>query len=122
MEAGEGVVRYQAQGGQALLTLDRPKARNALSPEVLRELMAALDRAEADAAVRVVVLTGAGEKVFCAGGDLGQSGGGGRFSRHPRGPPCLWPVAAAAPGRAQAHGGARQRTRARGRAGTGARV
>jgi enoyl-CoA hydratase/carnithine racemase len=82
MEAGEGVVRYQAQGGQALLTIDRPKARNAISPEVLRELMAALDRAEADAAVRVVVLTGAGEKVFCAGGDLGQMAGEGFLATH----------------------------------------
>ena len=79
MEAGEVVVRYQAEGGQALLTIDRPKARNALSPEVLRGLLAALERAEADPAVRVVVLTGAGEKVFCAGGDLGQLGGEGGF-------------------------------------------
>jgi enoyl-CoA hydratase/carnithine racemase len=79
MEAGEAVVRYQAQGGQALLTIDRPKARNALSPQVLDGLMAALDRAEADPAARVVVLTGAGEKVFCAGGDLGQMGGEGGF-------------------------------------------
>ncbi|AKJ05318.1 Methylglutaconyl-CoA hydratase [Archangium gephyra] len=46
---------------------------------MLRELMAALDRAEAEAAVRVVVLTGAGEKAFCAGGDLGQMGGEGGF-------------------------------------------
>ncbi|HEX8440613.1 enoyl-CoA hydratase/isomerase family protein [Archangium sp.] len=79
MEAGEVVVRYQGEGGQALLTIDRPKARNALSPEVLQGLLAALDRAEADPAVRVVVLTGAGEKVFCAGGDLGQLGGEGGF-------------------------------------------
>jgi enoyl-CoA hydratase/carnithine racemase len=79
MEAGESVVRYQAEGGQALLTIDRPKARNALSPEVLRGLMAGLDRAEADPAARVVVLTGAGEKIFCAGGDLGQLGGEGGF-------------------------------------------
>ena len=79
MEAGEAVVRYQAEGGQALLTIDRPKARNALSPQVLDGLMAALDRAEADPAARVVVLTGAGEKVFCAGGDLGQMGGEGGF-------------------------------------------
>jgi enoyl-CoA hydratase/carnithine racemase len=79
MEAGESVVRYQAEGGQAHLTIDRPRARNALSPEVLQGLLAALDRAEADPAVRVVVLTGAGEKVFCAGGDLGQMGGEGGF-------------------------------------------
>ncbi len=74
MEAGE-VVRYAVQGGQAHLTVDRPRARNALSPEVLRGLLAGLERAEADPAVRVVVLTGAGDRVFCAGGDLGQMGG-----------------------------------------------
>ncbi|NVJ01555.1 enoyl-CoA hydratase/isomerase family protein [Myxococcus sp. AM009] len=81
MEAGE--VRYEVQGPQALLTIDRPKARNALSPGVVRELMAALERAESDAAVRVVVLTGAGEKVFCAGGDLGTlAGDAGFLSTH----------------------------------------
>jgi enoyl-CoA hydratase len=73
MEAGE--VRYEVQGAQALLTLDRPKARNALSPTVVKGLLEALERAEADPAVRVLVLTGAGEKVFCAGGDLGQLAG-----------------------------------------------
>jgi enoyl-CoA hydratase len=82
MEAGEVVVRYQAEGGQALLTIDRPRARNALSPEVLKGLQEGLDRAEAEPAVRVVVLTGAGEKVFCAGGDLGQLGGEGFLSTH----------------------------------------
>ncbi|QSQ27748.1 enoyl-CoA hydratase/isomerase family protein [Pyxidicoccus parkwayensis] len=70
-----GEVRYEVQGAQAHLTIDRPKARNALSPAVVRGLISGLERAEADAAVRVVVLTGAGEKVFCAGGDLGQMAG-----------------------------------------------
>ena len=79
MEAGEAVVRYEVQGGQAHLTVDRPRARNALSPEVLGGLLAGLGRAEADPAVRVVVLTGAGDKVFCAGGDLGSLGGEGGF-------------------------------------------
>lgn len=79
MEAGAPVVRYEAQGGQARLTIDRARARNALSPEVLHGLLEALARAEADPAVRVVVLTGAGDRVFCAGGDLGQVGGEGGF-------------------------------------------
>jgi enoyl-CoA hydratase/carnithine racemase len=70
-----GEVRYEVQGAQAHLTIDRPKARNALSPAVVRGLISGLERADADAAVRVVVLTGAGEKVFCAGGDLGQMAG-----------------------------------------------
>ncbi|MCP3060828.1 enoyl-CoA hydratase-related protein [Myxococcus sp. K38C18041901] len=81
MEAGEvvGEVRYEVQGPQAHLTIDRPRARNALSPTVVKALMDGLDRADADPAVRVVVLTGAGEKVFCAGGDLGQMAGDGGF-------------------------------------------
>jgi enoyl-CoA hydratase len=68
MEAGP--VRFALEDGQALLTIDRPEARNALSAEVVAGLSLALQRAEADAAVRVVVLTGAGNRAFCAGGDL----------------------------------------------------
>jgi len=79
MEAGESVVRYEAEGGQARLIINRERARNALSPEVVHGLLEALSRAEADPAVRVVVLTGAGERVFCAGGDIGQLGGEGGF-------------------------------------------
>jgi enoyl-CoA hydratase len=67
----EGPVRSQVEDGQALLTIDRPGARNALSPEVVQALRTALGRAEADPAVRVVVLTGAGDRIFSAGGDLG---------------------------------------------------
>ncbi|RKH19501.1 crotonase [Corallococcus praedator] len=77
MEAGE--VRYEVQGPQAQLTIDRPRARNALSPGVIQGLLDALERADADPAVRVLVLTGAGEKVFCAGGDLGAMAGDGGF-------------------------------------------
>jgi enoyl-CoA hydratase/carnithine racemase len=77
-----GEVQYAVQGGQARLTIDRPRARNALSAAVVQGLMGALDRAEADPEVRVVVLTGAGEKVFCAGGDLGAMGEGGFLSMH----------------------------------------
>ncbi|WP_224367188.1 enoyl-CoA hydratase/isomerase family protein [Hyalangium versicolor] len=82
MEEGTGEVRYAVQGGQALITIDRPKARNALSPAVVQGLTEALGRAEADAEARVVVITGAGEKVFCAGGDLGQMGGDGFLATH----------------------------------------
>src|SRR5262249_61538141 len=79
----EGPVRSQVEDGQALLTIDRPAARNALSPETVQELRAALSRAESDPAVRVVVLTGGGDRVFSAGGDLGALPQGG----HPAGPP-----------------------------------
>lgn len=82
MEEGSSEVRYAVQGGQALVTIDRPRARNALSPAVVQGLMDALGRAEADPEARVVVLTGAGEKVFCAGGDLGQMGDGGFLATH----------------------------------------
>lgn len=75
----ERQVRYQAQDGQALLTIDRPQARNALSAQVVSELMEGIAQAEADPAVRVLVVTGAGEKVFCAGGDLGSMSHEGGF-------------------------------------------
>ena len=78
----EGPVRSQVEDGQALLTIDRPAARNALSPEVVQALRAAMSRAESDPAVRVVVLTGAGDRVFSAGGDLGSMPEGGYLAGH----------------------------------------
>jgi enoyl-CoA hydratase/carnithine racemase len=56
-------------GGVLTLTLNRPDKRNALSSAVIEALHQALDAADLDAEVRVVVLTGAG-KDFCAGADL----------------------------------------------------
>jgi enoyl-CoA hydratase/carnithine racemase len=53
------------------LTINRPDRRNALSWTVMAELRGGLRRAKADADVRVVVLTGAGDQAFCAGADLG---------------------------------------------------
>jgi len=64
----------ELDGGRATITLNRPDARNAISPQLLEELLDALTQAAADDDVRVVVLTGAGEKAFCAGGDLGGGG------------------------------------------------
>lgn len=75
-------VRYEVEGGTARLTIDREAARNALSPLVVQQLIEGLERADADAAVRCVVLTGAGQKVFCAGGDLGGMTGDGFLSGH----------------------------------------
>lgn len=63
-------VDYAVTNHVATITLNRPEKRNALSTEVLVELLAAFKQADADGNVRVVVLTGAGDKVFCAGGDL----------------------------------------------------
>jgi enoyl-CoA hydratase/carnithine racemase len=61
-------VRYTVDGPIATLTFDRPEARNAWSEAMLAQTLAALDRAAADAAIRVVVVTGNGP-AFHAGGD-----------------------------------------------------
>jgi len=55
--------------GIAVITLNRPAARNALGKEIRKSLFAAWERFESDATLRVAILTGAGD-VFCAGGDL----------------------------------------------------
>jgi enoyl-CoA hydratase/carnithine racemase len=62
-------VRYETSQGVATLTLDRPERLNAIVPELIEDLEAALVRAEADADVRVVRLRGAGRS-FCAGYDI----------------------------------------------------
>jgi enoyl-CoA hydratase/carnithine racemase len=64
------VVRYENEGPAAWLTINRPQARNALSADVREGLAAGLRRFNADGAARVLVLTGAGDKAFCAGADL----------------------------------------------------
>jgi enoyl-CoA hydratase/carnithine racemase len=69
---GEPPVVYTASGRIARITLNRPAQRNALSAEVTAGLLGAFARARADGTARVIVLTGAGEKAFCAGGDLGD--------------------------------------------------
>src|SRR5215470_23916 len=56
----------------AVITLNRPPA-NAISEGLMRELNAALSELEADAAVRSVIITGAGDRIFCAGADLGNA-------------------------------------------------
>lgn len=62
--------RVAGHDGVALVTLDRPEARNALSFPLLAELAATLEALDGDAGVRVVVLTGAGEAAFAAGADI----------------------------------------------------
>jgi enoyl-CoA hydratase len=69
------LVRYEAAGGIATITLDSPHNRNALSAQLVAELSARLAEAGADPAVRVVVLTHTGT-VFCAGADLKAAGTG----------------------------------------------
>ena len=62
---------YEVDEGIATVTLNRPDQRNALNGALLAALVDAIMDARDDEAVRAVVLTGAGDKVFCAGADLG---------------------------------------------------
>ena len=64
-------VNCEVQGAVAVLTIDRPKALNALNPEVLADLKAAFEAIDQNA-VRCVVLTGEGDKSFVAGADIGS--------------------------------------------------
>ena len=67
-------VRYEVDGAVARITIDRPERHNAMSFQVMQELGESIELARADESVRVVVLTGAGERAFCAGADLGGIG------------------------------------------------
>ncbi len=69
-------IRYEVDDRVLTITLNRPDRLNAFTPTMARELMDAFEQADADDAVRVIVITGAG-RAFCAGADLG--GGGGTF-------------------------------------------
>src|SRR6202142_3640894 len=61
---------YEAVGGVARVTINRPERRNAMSYDVMSGLRDAMASARTDRDVRVVVLSGAGDKAFCAGADL----------------------------------------------------
>jgi len=65
------LVAYEVSEGVATVTLDHPEKRNMLSGQMLTELVDAMRTARDSDEVRAVVLTGAGDKVFCAGADLG---------------------------------------------------
>ena len=67
-------VAYEVADGVATVTLNDPEKRNMLSGQMLSELVDAIKTARDAEEVRAVVLTGAGEKVFCAGADLGGFG------------------------------------------------
>jgi enoyl-CoA hydratase/carnithine racemase len=58
------------RNGVMYLTINRPERRNAMSPDVLAGIWAGLDLADRDPSIRAAVLTGAGDKAFCAGADL----------------------------------------------------
>jgi naphthoate synthase len=66
---GFGDVKYEKWNGIAKITINRPERRNAFRPQTLFELQAAFEDAREDCNVGVVILTGAGDKAFCSGGD-----------------------------------------------------
>jgi enoyl-CoA hydratase/carnithine racemase len=65
-------VFYEKRGGIAYVTVNRPKVLNALNSQTWKDLRAAFEDAHDDAAVRGVILTGAGDKAFIAGADIGE--------------------------------------------------
>ena len=65
-------VRKEIRDGKGILTIDRPKVLNAIDWETFFQLQAGLEELIADPAVRVIILTGAGEKSFISGGDIGE--------------------------------------------------
>ena len=64
------MVRYETAGDRATITIDEPERRNPLSTATMAGLLAHTRAAQADAAVKVIVYTGAGDRAFSAGGDL----------------------------------------------------
>lgn len=75
-------VHYEEKGRVVVITLDRQEAMNAMNPEQARALAEALERFDGDEERWVGILTGAGQKAFCAGADLvGQSPGYGQGGR-----------------------------------------
>jgi enoyl-CoA hydratase/carnithine racemase len=77
-----GPVRFELDGPVATITLERPAQRNAIDAAAAAALGAAVDRVEADPGIRVAILTGSGERAFCAGMDLKAFAAG-------QGPPVL---------------------------------
>jgi enoyl-CoA hydratase/carnithine racemase len=69
-------LRLAREEGFAVITLDRPPA-NAISEPLIHEVNAALNELYGDEAVRAVILTGAGDRIFCGGADLGSAFSGG---------------------------------------------
>lgn len=79
-------VLIERRGAVQWIIINREERRNALNEKVALGIQAGLDRAEADKSVRAVVLTGAGDKAFCAGGDLQLQADGTPFTIDPADP------------------------------------
>lgn len=73
-------IKLDIADGIATITLHRPEKMNAFTRTMMAEMIDALDITDADDSVRAVIVTGSGEKAFCAGADLTPEGGGHVFS------------------------------------------
>jgi enoyl-CoA hydratase/carnithine racemase len=76
---GYSQITYEVSDQVATITLHRPERMNAFTDVMMREVIDAFDRVDADDEVRAVVVTGSGDRAFCAGADLG--GGGETFAK-----------------------------------------
>ena len=74
-------ILYEKKGGVAKITINRPQAYNAFTTGTLKEISQALADAELDSKIGVVVLTGAGDKAFCTGGDLKEAAQPGGYNK-----------------------------------------
>jgi enoyl-CoA hydratase/carnithine racemase len=73
-------ILYDVADNIATITINRPEKMNAFTGTMIREMTDAFDRIDADDDVRAVVVTGAGDRAFCAGADLTPEDGGGPFA------------------------------------------
>src|SRR5687768_2477696 len=80
-EGSRPEVRYTIVDRVAYITIDRPEARNAINPAVRKGLIEAFSDASINPDVWVVILTGSGDRAFCAGGDLKQNDENARAGR-----------------------------------------
>lgn len=70
-------ILYEKSEGIATITINRPKALNALNEETIQEILSTLDDAEKDENIRVIIITGAGDRAFSAGADINMLKAGG---------------------------------------------
>jgi enoyl-CoA hydratase/carnithine racemase len=74
MSAAYETILYSVEDGIATITLNRPDRMNAFTAQMMLEMIDAFDKVDADDSVGAVIVTGAGERAFCAGADLGSGG------------------------------------------------
>ena len=73
-------ILVEKEGPIATITLNRPEKMNAYTRVMMKEMIEAFDDTDADDAIRAVIITGSGDRAFCAGADLTPEGGGHVFS------------------------------------------